>query len=96
MILRRRESRTLDALEDLARFLRGVREERKAIIVISDGWQLYKPNSNLARAVGGEPMTGQPPGIGPGGKLFATPPQESADDLGARLRSGSAEPRADR
>ena len=77
MILRRRESRTLDALEDLARFLRGVREERKAIIVISDGWVLYKPDSSLARAIDYEPMTGQPAGIGPGGKLFATPPKNA-------------------
>ena len=77
MILRRRESRTLDALEDLARFLRGVREERKAIIVISDGWQLFRPNSNLARIVGGDPMTGQPLGIGPGAKLFANPPKNA-------------------
>ena len=32
MILRRRERQTLDALEDLVRFLGGVREERKAVI----------------------------------------------------------------
>jgi VWFA-related protein len=77
MILRRREVRTLDALEDLARYLRGVREERKAIIVISDGWQLYKPNSDLARPVCGEALTGQPMGIGPGAKLFAFPDKKA-------------------
>jgi VWFA-related protein len=49
MILRRREKQTLDALEDLAIFLRGVREERKAVITITDGWRLYGPNSNLVR-----------------------------------------------
>ena len=41
MILRRREKQTLDALEDLSIFLRGVREERKAVITITDGWRLY-------------------------------------------------------
>ena len=51
MIDRRREKVTLDALEDLARFLHGVREERKAVIAISDGWRLYRPNLNLARRV---------------------------------------------
>jgi VWFA-related protein len=49
MIYRRREKRTIDALEDVVRFLRGLREERKAILAISDGWLLYRPDPNLAR-----------------------------------------------
>ena len=49
MIARRHEKRTIDALEDLVRFLRGVREERKAVITISNGWLEYRPNTNLAR-----------------------------------------------
>jgi hypothetical protein len=49
MIQRRREKRTLDALEDLVNHLGGVREERKAIITISDGWLLFRPNPNLQR-----------------------------------------------
>ena len=49
MILRRREKQTLDAFEDLATFLRDVREERKAVITITDGWRLYTPNRTLAR-----------------------------------------------
>ena len=43
MIERRREKLTLDALTDLVRYLRGVREERKAIIAVSDGWRLFVP-----------------------------------------------------
>ena len=77
MILRRRESRTLDALEDLVRYLRGVREERKAVLVISDGWLLYRPDSNLARRLYGENPTGSLPGIGPGSKLFPGRPAGS-------------------
>ncbi len=49
MILRRREKQTLDAFEDLATFLRDVREERKAVITITDGWRLYTPDRTLAR-----------------------------------------------
>jgi VWFA-related protein len=49
MIDRRHEKLALDALEDLAGYLHGVREERKAILAISDGWLLYRPNDNLAR-----------------------------------------------
>ena len=66
MILRRRETRTLDALEDLTRYLRGVREERKAVLVVSEGWQLFGPNQRLARRLNCEVPTGTPPGLGPG------------------------------
>jgi len=44
MIDRRRERLTLEALRDLSIFLRGVREERKAVIAVSDGWLLFGPN----------------------------------------------------
>jgi VWFA-related protein len=49
MIVRRQEKQTLDALEDLVGYLRGLREERKAVIAISDGWLLYRPDPNLGR-----------------------------------------------
>jgi VWFA-related protein len=48
MIQRRHEKLTLDALQDLVTFLRGVREERKAVLAISDGWLLFQPNPVLA------------------------------------------------
>ena len=49
MIDRRHEKLVLDALEDLVGYLHGVREERKAILAISDGWLLFRPNEALAR-----------------------------------------------
>jgi VWFA-related protein len=51
MIARRREKRTLDSIEDLVRFLRGVREERKAVLAITDGWVLFRPDGTLARPI---------------------------------------------
>ncbi|HTL01529.1 MAG TPA: VWA domain-containing protein [Vicinamibacterales bacterium] len=51
MMRRRREKQTLDALESLATYLTNLREERKAVIVVSEGWPLYGPNSQLARPV---------------------------------------------
>jgi len=48
MIERRREKMTLDALTDLVRYLRGVREERKAVIAVSDGWRLFGRDDSLA------------------------------------------------
>ncbi len=62
MIQRRRERQTLSALRDLVRHLNGIREERKAIITVSDGWLLFRPNEGLA-------MSGQP--VPPG--VFVTP-----------------------
>jgi VWFA-related protein len=49
MIDRRHEKLVLDALEELVGYLHGVREERKAILAISDGWLLFHPNEALAR-----------------------------------------------
>jgi hypothetical protein len=49
MIDRRREVRVLDALEDLIHSLRVLREERKAVITISDGWPLYGPDPSLTK-----------------------------------------------
>src|SRR5580765_7145688 len=65
MILRRRERQTLDALEDLVRFLGGVREERKAVITITDGWRLYGPNPALIRPINGQVPTGPTVGVDP-------------------------------
>ena len=49
MKARRREKLTLDALSDLMVHLAGVREERKALVVVTEGWQLFRPNPNLTR-----------------------------------------------
>jgi VWFA-related protein len=67
MIARRREKQTLDALEDLVVYLRGAREERKAVLAITSGWRLYGPSQALANVkeprlpfVGLNPATGKP------------------------------------
>jgi hypothetical protein len=48
MKARRREKLTLDALDDLVAYLGGLREERKAILTVSEGWMLFRENHNLA------------------------------------------------
>jgi VWFA-related protein len=59
MIARRRERMVLDALGDLSIYLEGLRDERKAVIAISDGWLLYRPNPTLTRlAPCDQPSTG--------------------------------------
>jgi VWFA-related protein len=49
LITRKRERATLEALEDLVRWLHGVREERKAIITITEGWMRYRPDPDLMK-----------------------------------------------
>ena len=66
MIDRRHERMSLDALHDLVRFLRGVREERKAILAITDGWLLFRPNDGLMRSLDcAKPPVAPPLGIDP-------------------------------
>jgi len=77
MIQRRREKRVLDGLEDLSRHLGGLRDERKAVITISNGWLLFTPNPSLTRVAPCE----QPPGRG---QIGTTPDGRITTD---RMRS---------
>jgi VWFA-related protein len=51
MIGRRREKLTLDALEDLMTHLGGLRDERKAVLLVTEGWLLYQRNQELPNQV---------------------------------------------
>src|SRR5262249_52306098 len=65
MIARRREKLTLDALRDLVIVLGGAREERKAVLAITQGWTLFRPNSALASMTNGRMPGVAPVGIDP-------------------------------
>ena len=47
VIGRRRETMTFDAVEDLMTHLGGLRDERKAVVMVTEGWILYEPDSRL-------------------------------------------------
>ena len=87
MILRHREQQTFDALEDLVVSIRNLREERKAVLAITDGWLIYRPNQNLLRPLtdsnGNATVSppGNPPiGIDPrSGKLSTANPNDMGD-----------------
>ena len=49
MKARRREMLSLDALDDLVIHLGGLRDERKAVLAVSEGWLQYGRNPALAR-----------------------------------------------
>jgi VWFA-related protein len=78
MILRRREAQTLDSLDSLVTYLRDAREERKAVITITNGWRLYRPNDNLRRSIRGTVPTAPKVTIDPQtGRLTAEPTSET-------------------
>ena len=70
LIARRHEKLVMDALTDLSRYLRGVRDERKAVIAVTSGWQLFQPDNSLLKGPG--VLGGSDPGrvgTGPDGRL---------------------------
>ena len=77
MIDRRRERLVLDSLEDLIRHMGTIREGRTAVITVTDGWRLYKPDPSMtllrtdSAGRQADPIPGGPPpvGVGPGGQL---------------------------
>ena len=76
---RKRERATLEALREVVTFLRDEREERKAILTVTEGWLLYRPDPRLTdlRTTGEnagrpiyEPIPGPDPiSVGPDGRL---------------------------
>jgi len=75
MIQRRREKATLDALEELVFYLGGLREERKGILLVSEGWLLFRPSRALA-----ESSQPRRPGVyvGPDGRITTADPRNYA------------------
>jgi VWFA-related protein len=79
MIARRREGKTLDAMQDLIIHLESLREERKFVLMLSEGWRLPGPDSNLARQLKSpagervEPPGRVPVGVDPQGRLRVDP-----------------------
>ena len=64
IIARRREKLTFDALEDLMVHLDGLRDERKAVVVVTEGWMLYQPDPKLSapgKSGPAPPPLGRPP-----------------------------------
>ena len=90
MKARRREKLTLDALEDLIVHLNGIREERKAVLAVTEGWIIYRSDSNLARA-----LDNNDTGIRPGDVLLR-PPRPQPSDAGQLQGSPRVQCEADR
>ena len=81
LIRRRREKEVLDALEGLVRFLGTVKEERKALITVTSGYQKFEPKPELARPQEcDEPPTLGGLGTGPDGRITNNPRAAQGSD----------------
>jgi VWFA-related protein len=95
MIARRRERATLDSLTELVHYLRDLREERKAIVTVSEGWLLFRPNDGLNNLTNGERVPGlDPVSVGPDGRITtknnrASTPYNKTDCDGDRMHLAS-------
>lgn len=92
MIARRRERATLDSLTELVYFLRDLREERKAIVTVSEGWLLFRPDQSLTNLSNNERVPGLDPiSVGPDGRITtknnrASTPYNKTDCDGDRMQ----------
>ena len=85
MIARKRERATFEALQDLVLYLQAIREERKAIITVSEGWVRFRPDQDMMRLRKAGKYQEAVPGpevIGPDrhGKLTTKPDREFDPD----------------
>jgi VWFA-related protein len=79
MIDRRRERKTIDAIEDLILHLEDIREERKFVVMLSEGWLLPGRNDRLGRVLDKNIPSGPRIGVGPEGKLTTADPRRLTD-----------------
>jgi VWFA-related protein len=83
MIDRRREKIVLDSLADLAHYMEAIRDGRTAVVTVSDGWVLYKPDPSMTIPRPQDPMAGAPPpvGVGRGGTLMTHPENSGTSSM---------------
>jgi VWFA-related protein len=84
LIARKREREVLEALQDLVRYVGGIKEERKAILTVTHGWDLFTPQPGLQnRGSNWQTPTADPVGFGPGGTLTTKDPRNKNNNNSA-------------
>lgn len=86
LIERRREMRTLQSLDALVSHLGSLRDERKFVVLLTEGWVLFRRNDRLGGVLGpGSIPGGLPIGVGPDGRIVAG--RDPRDAAGPGLES---------
>ncbi|MEZ5283624.1 MAG: hypothetical protein R2712_02210 [Vicinamibacterales bacterium] len=74
MIERRREQTTLHALDSMVEYLDLLRDERKFVVLFSEGWVLFRPDERLAAPIQGMGMGDRAlVGVGTDGRVSTDP-----------------------
>jgi hypothetical protein len=82
LIHRKRQRAMLEALRDLVFYLHTIREERKAIVTVTQGWNLFREDHNLTKLRKNEPIPGVDRiRVGPDGKLTNEDKRNSVNAL---------------
>ena len=94
MIARSRERNTLEALQDAVNYLASIREERKAIIAVTEGWLLYREDPDLMRQRGKmeAPLGVDKMRVGPTGKLTLEDTKNSVQRAQSRKSATASAP----
>jgi len=85
LIERRRELRTLQSLDALVFHLGTLRDERKFLVLLTEGWVLFRRNDRLGGALGGSIPGPLPIGVGPDGKIVSG--RDPRDAAGSAMES---------
>ena len=87
MIARSRERKTFEALQDAVKYLASVREERKAIITVTEGWRLYREDPDMMRQRDKmeAPLGVDKIRVGPTGKLTLEDTKNSVNALSPEI-----------
>jgi VWFA-related protein len=82
LIRRKRELAVLDAFDGLVAYLGALREERKAVIAVTQGWQIYRPKPELTRLQECESPRVPQIGVGPDGRVVGDTARARAGVMG--------------
>ena len=82
MIERRREQKTLRALDELIDHLATLRDERKFVVLLSEGWVLFRQNDQLAAILEPDSIPSPPPARASGGRTSGGTVKPEAYDRG--------------
>jgi VWFA-related protein len=96
LIRRKRELEVLDALDGLVSYLGSLREERKAVITVTQGWQIFRPKPELTRLQECEAPRIPGIGTGPDGRIVTDTARARGGVFGAGMDTFDCHERATR